>query len=121
MREHAGIGGMIRDCFVQSNTYIPVFRIPALLVLLRLRRVRRKASRMRGTRREAMFDLEQFISDSKAALYQEPSQNSIREVVARAGSEPASLLKGLGEPKQGEIQTLYRARDLTILNVIWAP
>ena len=68
-----------------------------------------------------MFDLEQFISDSKAALYQEPSQNSIREVVARAVSEPASVLKGLGEPKQGEMQTLYRARDLTILNVIWAP
>jgi len=68
-----------------------------------------------------MFDLEQFISDSKAALYQEPSENSIREVVARAVLEPASVLKGLGEPKQGEIQTLYRARDLTILNVIWAP
>jgi predicted metal-dependent enzyme (double-stranded beta helix superfamily) len=68
-----------------------------------------------------MFDLEQFISDSKAALHQEPSENSIREVVARAVSEPASVLKGLGEPKQGEIQTLYRARDLTILNVIWAP
>ena len=68
-----------------------------------------------------MFELESFISACKAALGQEPSQNAVRELVARAVSEPASVLEGLGEPKQGEIQTLYRADDLTILNVIWAP
>jgi len=34
---------------------------------------------------------------------------------------PAEVLKGLGEPRRAEIQTLYRASDLTILNVIWAP
>ena len=68
-----------------------------------------------------MFELDQFVSDCRTALGQEPSQNSVREVVARAVSEPGSVLKGLGEPRQGEIQTLYRANDLTILNVIWAP
>jgi predicted metal-dependent enzyme (double-stranded beta helix superfamily) len=68
-----------------------------------------------------MFELEQFISDCRAALREEPSQNSVREVVARAVSEPGSVLKGLGEPRQGEIETLYRANDLTILKVIWAP
>src|SRR3974390_1964422 len=68
-----------------------------------------------------MFELESFISACKAARGQEPSQNAVRELVARAVSEPASVLEGLGEPKQGEIQTLYRADDLTILNVIWAP
>ena len=68
-----------------------------------------------------MFELEQFISDCRAALRQEPSQSSVGEVVARAVSEPASVLTGLREPRQGELQTLYRANDLTILNVIWAP
>ena len=68
-----------------------------------------------------MFELEQFISDCRAALRQELSQSSVREVVARAVSEPASVLTGLREPRQGELQTLYRANDLTILNVIWAP
>jgi predicted metal-dependent enzyme (double-stranded beta helix superfamily) len=68
-----------------------------------------------------MFELEQFISDCRAALRQEPSQRSVLEVVARAVSEPASVLTGLREPRQGELQTLYRASDLTILNVIWAP
>jgi predicted metal-dependent enzyme (double-stranded beta helix superfamily) len=68
-----------------------------------------------------MFELERFISDCRAALCQEPSQSSVREVVARAVSLPGSVLTGLREPRQGEIQTLYRANDLTILNVIWAP
>ena len=68
-----------------------------------------------------MFELERFISDCRAALCQEPSQSSVREVVARAVSVPGSVLTGLREPRQGEIQTLYRANDLTILNVIWAP
>jgi len=81
-------------------------------------RSRRVEFALRG---EVMFELEQFISACKAVLRQEPSENSVRELVARAVSEPRSVLKGLGEPKQGEIQTLYRANDLTILNVIWAP
>ena len=68
-----------------------------------------------------MFELEQFISDCRAALCQEPAESSVREVLARAVSRPGSVLTGLREPRQGEIQTLYRANDLTILNVIWAP
>ena len=45
----------------------------------------------------------------------------VREVVARAVSDPAAVLKGLGEPKRSEVQKLYHSSDLTILNVIWAP
>ena len=68
-----------------------------------------------------MFDLDQFISDCTAALRQDASHSSVREVVARAVSDPAKILKALGEPNRGEMQILYRAGDLTILNVIWAP
>jgi len=45
----------------------------------------------------------------------------VRELVERAVSDPSAVLKALGEPKRSEMQTLYRADDLTILNVIWAP
>jgi predicted metal-dependent enzyme (double-stranded beta helix superfamily) len=68
-----------------------------------------------------MFEVDQFICDCKDALRQEPSQSSVREVVAQAVANPSAVLKALGEPGRGEIQTLYRAHDLTILNVIWAP
>ena len=39
----------------------------------------------------------------------------------RAVSDPTSVMKGLGEPKRGEVQRLYHSPDLTILNVVWAP
>ena len=68
-----------------------------------------------------MFDLQQFTADCRAALKADSSHKSVREVVARAVSDPANVLKGLGEPKRAEIQKLYHAPDLTILNVIWAP
>jgi len=68
-----------------------------------------------------MFSLEQFAADCRAAVKEDASHKFVREVVARAVSEPGAVLKALGEPKRGEIQTLYRSSDLTILNVIWAP
>src|SRR5215467_13432043 len=68
-----------------------------------------------------MFSLEQFAADCRAAVKEDASHKFVREVVARAVSEPGAVLQALGEPKRGEIQTLYRSSDLTILNVIWAP
>ena len=68
-----------------------------------------------------MFDLDQFIADCREAVAGDKSHKFVRDVVARAVSEPAQVLKGLGEPRRAEIQKLYHAPDLTILNVIWAP
>jgi predicted metal-dependent enzyme (double-stranded beta helix superfamily) len=68
-----------------------------------------------------MFDLEQFVADCRAARAQDESHRAVREVVARAVSDPAAVLKGLGEPRRGAIHGLYRSADLTILNFVWAP
>jgi predicted metal-dependent enzyme (double-stranded beta helix superfamily) len=68
-----------------------------------------------------MFDLETFVADCRAALAGDKSHKTVREVLARAVSEPSGVLKGLGEPKRAAVQKLYHASDLTILNVIWAP
>src|SRR5438477_8732831 len=67
------------------------------------------------------FDLDQFISDCRSARDADPSHKLVREVVARAVSDHAAVLKELGEPKRAEIQKLYQSDTLTILNVIWAP
>jgi hypothetical protein len=45
-----------------------------------------------------MFDLEQFTADCRAALSADSSHKLVREVVARAVSDPNSVLKGIGEP-----------------------
>ncbi len=68
-----------------------------------------------------MFDLDRFIADCRAALATDSSHRAVREVVARAVSDPAGLLQAIGEPKRAEVQRLYHAPDLTILNVIWGP
>ncbi|HXT78435.1 MAG TPA: hypothetical protein VN702_02625 [Acetobacteraceae bacterium] len=68
-----------------------------------------------------MFDRDQFIVDCRAALSGKEPERQVREVVARAVSDPAAVLRGLGEPKEAAIQKLFAAPDITILNVIWAP
>ena len=68
-----------------------------------------------------MFDLEQFTDDCRAALKADSSHKSVREVLTRAVADPAGILKTLGEPGRPEIQNLYHAPDLTILNVVWGP
>jgi len=67
------------------------------------------------------MDLERFIADCRAAHEADRSHKAVREVVARAVSEPGAVLKMLGEPKRGEVQKLYHSPGLTVLNVIWAP
>jgi predicted metal-dependent enzyme (double-stranded beta helix superfamily) len=67
------------------------------------------------------FDLERFIADCRAAHAADASHKLVREVVARAVSDCAAMLKALGEPTRGEVHKLYHSPELTILNVIWAP
>jgi predicted metal-dependent enzyme (double-stranded beta helix superfamily) len=68
-----------------------------------------------------VFDLDRFAEDCRAALAADPTHKSVREVVARAVSDPAGVIAGIGEPRRAEVQKLYHAPDLTILNVIWGP
>jgi len=67
------------------------------------------------------MDLERFIEDCRAAHAAERSHKAVREVVARAVSEPGAVLKWLGAPQRGQVQKLYHSPELTILNVVWAP
>ncbi len=68
-----------------------------------------------------MFDLDRFIEECRVALSADPTHKSVREVIARAVSDPAAVLAGLGEPTRAEVQKLHHDPDLTILNVIWGP
>ena len=67
------------------------------------------------------FDVDQFVADCRDAQAQDASHKAVREVVARAMSNPGAVLKGLGEPKLPEIRKLFHSDNLTVINVIWAP
>ena len=66
-----------------------------------------------------MFDKDQFVADCQAALAGLQVATAVRELVARAVSEPAAVKRGLGEPKPGGIDLLHRSPHLTIVNLIW--
>lgn len=68
-----------------------------------------------------MFDLYRFIADCIEAQTADPSSKLVQQVVARAVSECAGVLHGLGEPRRAQMQKLYHSPRLTILNIIWAP
>ena len=67
-----------------------------------------------------MFDLDHFIADLRASLV-DRSRQAMKQVVARAVSDPGSLRRGLGTPAAAGITVLHSAPDLTVLDIIWAP
>jgi len=68
-----------------------------------------------------VFDLDQFVNECRAAMNEDVSMQALREVVARAVSEPNEIMNALGEPARGHMQKLHHAVDLTVLNVVWLP
>ncbi len=68
-----------------------------------------------------MFEKERFIEDCRAALRESNAQAAIRELVKQAVSDPAQVVRALGEPKRSGVETIYKADDLTILNLCWGP
>ena len=67
-----------------------------------------------------MFDLDRFIADCIAAAA-ETSRQPVREIVARAVTDPASLIAAVGEPQNAGTKILYRTPELCILNIVWGP
>ena len=69
-----------------------------------------------------MLEKERFIEDCRrAAATESDSQAAIRELVARAVSDPAQVAKAFGELTRSGVETVYRGPDLTILHLGWGP
>lgn len=68
-----------------------------------------------------MFETDRFIEDCHAALREADARGAVQEIVARAAAHPAQVVRALGEPVRGEIQTIYTGADMTILNLLWGP
>ena len=66
-----------------------------------------------------MFQIGRFIDECQAAVKESDALDAVSELVARVVSEPAQVLRALGEPERSGVQTIYKANGLTILNVCW--
>jgi predicted metal-dependent enzyme (double-stranded beta helix superfamily) len=67
-----------------------------------------------------MFDPHRFFAECEAAAAS-GGQPAIRDLMAAAVAEPASITAALGEPKRAGIEVLHRSKTLTILNLVWGP
>jgi hypothetical protein len=56
----------------------------------------------------AMFEKERFIEECRAALKEKNTHAAIRELVARAVSEPTQIVRALGEPGVQELKRFTR-------------
>jgi predicted metal-dependent enzyme (double-stranded beta helix superfamily) len=68
-----------------------------------------------------MFQTERFIADCRAALNETHVQAAVVELVKHAVSDPLQLMRAVGEPARAGVNIIYRADDLTILNLCWGP
>ena len=65
-----------------------------------------------------MFELDRFISECRAAS-RDGGQKAVRELVAGAVSDPAEVMRCLGEPQRAGFTTLHHSPELTVLNLVW--
>ena len=68
-----------------------------------------------------MFERDQFIQACLAALNEDDAKTAVRGLIAETVSNPKGVMRELGEPARGEVQTIYSADKLVILNVLWGP
>jgi predicted metal-dependent enzyme (double-stranded beta helix superfamily) len=68
-----------------------------------------------------MFQKDRFIEECRAALKEREARAAIQELVTRAVGDPGGIVRELGEPTISGVNVLYKAEDLTILNLCWGP
>jgi predicted metal-dependent enzyme (double-stranded beta helix superfamily) len=67
-----------------------------------------------------MFDVETFVDRCLQAARESQPRLAVKEVLAEAVADPGSLARAL-PPTRAEIVRLHSSREVTILNVVWAP
>lgn len=66
------------------------------------------------------FERDRFVADCIAANGA-GGQDAVREILARAVADHASVLADLGGPTEAGLDVLHRSPDLTIFAAKWAP
>lgn len=67
------------------------------------------------------MDIERFVEDCVSANQETDAQVAVREVLARAVSNPAGVLESLGDPRKAGLNVLLSSPTLTIFAAAWTP
>ena len=52
-----------------------------------------------------MFEIDQFCADCRLAMNETDKERAVRDVVARAVSDPSALMLAIGEPQKAGVNT----------------
>lgn len=67
-----------------------------------------------------VFDLDNLLTECRAALADDEPRLATRDVLRRALSRPDEVADAM-QPTEGGITLLHHAPDLTVIDVVWAP
>jgi len=67
------------------------------------------------------MDIERFVEDCVNANKGSEAQEAIKDVLARAVSDPKAVVAALGDPTRAGIDVFHRSATLTIFNATWTP
>jgi predicted metal-dependent enzyme (double-stranded beta helix superfamily) len=67
------------------------------------------------------MDIERFVENCVNANKETEAQAAVKDVLARAVSDPRAVLAALGEPDKAGINVIHRSDTLTIFNATWTP
>ena len=67
------------------------------------------------------FSVDSFLSDVRAANAHDSPRHAVRDVVARAVSDPEAMTAAFGTLTRGHSTVLFRSPDLLVLHIVWPP
>jgi len=68
-----------------------------------------------------LIEMQKFIEDCIEANKEANPQEAVKEVLRRGVSDPSTMLKAIGEPKEAGIKIFLRSKELTIFSATWTP
>jgi len=67
------------------------------------------------------IEMQKFIEDCIEANKESDPQESVKEVLAKAVSDPSAMLKAIGNPTEAGMKVFHRSEQLTIFAATWTP
>jgi len=68
-----------------------------------------------------LIEMQKFIEDCIAANSETSPQEAVKEVLAKAVSNPSAMLKAIGNPTEAGLKVFLRSKELTIFAASWTP
>lgn len=102
-----------------SLTALPSF-MPSKMTAISLE-ILDHGERIIPIQKKELEQMQKFIEACVKANKESNPQKAVKEVMKRAFSNPASMLKAIGEPKEAGLKVFLRSKDLTIFAATWTP